>query len=226
MMRLVIVLIMSLAVLVLGLSRGHDASAGPPPDCIDPSPDGGGEPEFNGIGTPNHWISVDGDLCPGETDVWTFSSSPAPVSQYLGVRVLRLSGGDVSAVLKGPLEGPVELEVGQGYFFAPSEGVVSFNVRVTGEGPGLASYRFQACRAVFSPCPFGSHSGTSPGDANCDGVIDARDATMILQFAAGLFFAPGCKEAAELDGSAGITPRDALLVLQFVAGLIHDLPAR
>lgn len=224
MTRLAIVLIIGLAVLGLGLARGSHASAGPPPDCIDPSPDGGGDLEFTGIGTPNHWASVDGDVCPGETDVWTFSTSSAPVAQYLGVRVLRLSGGDVLAVLEGELEGPVALEVGRAYFFAPSEGIVSFNVYVTGEGPGLSSYRFQACRAVFVPCPFGSHSGTSPGDANCDGVIDARDAIMILQFSAKLFYYPGCKDAAELDGNPGITPRDALLVLQFIAGLIHDLP--
>ena len=62
------------------------------------------------------------------------------------------------------------------------------------------------------------------GDAGCDGDIDAADATVILQFVAGLIDHLNCPLNADADQDGQITPTDALVILQFVAALIDSLP--
>jgi hypothetical protein len=62
-----------------------------------------------------------------------------------------------------------------------------------------------------------------PGDANCDGVVNPIDATVILQLTAGLVGSVGCPENADVNEDGQINSLDAALVLQFVAGLIGSL---
>jgi len=62
------------------------------------------------------------------------------------------------------------------------------------------------------------------GDAGCDGDIDAADATVILQFVAGILDHLNCPLNADADQDGQITPTDALVILQFVAALIDSLP--
>jgi hypothetical protein len=68
-------------------------------------------------------------------------------------------------------------------------------------------------------------SVATPGDANCDGAVNAIDAAVVLQYSAGLIKAPGCEVNADVNGSRSVNSLDAALILQYVAGLIHSLPS-
>lgn len=63
---------------------------------------------------------------------------------------------------------------------------------------------------------------TPPGDANGDGSTDAIDATITLQFAAGML--SSINPAADVNGDGVVNAIDASLILQFAAGLIPSLP--
>ena len=63
------------------------------------------------------------------------------------------------------------------------------------------------------------------GDANCNGTVDSIDATIVLQFVAGLLGALPCADAADANGDGDITSVDATLILQFTAGLLDSLAA-
>jgi hypothetical protein len=61
---------------------------------------------------------------------------------------------------------------------------------------------------------------SAAGDVNCDGHTNSIDATLTLQFIAGLVNSLACQENADVDGNARINSIDALLILQIDAGLI------
>jgi hypothetical protein len=60
------------------------------------------------------------------------------------------------------------------------------------------------------------------GDANKDGVTNAIDAALVLQFDGGL--TASINDAADVNNDGHKDSRDALLILQFVAGLLNHLP--
>ena len=62
------------------------------------------------------------------------------------------------------------------------------------------------------------------GDANCNNHVDAIDAALILQFAAGLFHSLPCSGAADVNHDGRVNSVDSALILQFVAGLLERLP--
>ena len=62
--------------------------------------------------------------------------------------------------------------------------------------------------------------GELPGDANCDGAVNAIDAALILQLTAQLIDAVSCPENADLNGDGVIDVLDAALILQMDAGLL------
>lgn len=64
---------------------------------------------------------------------------------------------------------------------------------------------------------------TVAGDVDCDGVVDAIDAALILQFEAGLLATLSCAAAADVNGDGAVDAIDAALVLRFEAGLIESL---
>ena len=64
---------------------------------------------------------------------------------------------------------------------------------------------------------------TLPGDANCDGNVNAIDAALVLQFVAGLTGSLACEENADVNESGDVNAIDAALILQFVAGLVGSL---
>jgi len=59
---------------------------------------------------------------------------------------------------------------------------------------------------------------------NCDGVVDAIDAALVLQFSAGLIAPLPCFGDADVNQDGNIDPIDATLILQYVAGLLPALP--
>ncbi len=62
------------------------------------------------------------------------------------------------------------------------------------------------------------------GDVNCDGAVTSVDASLILQFHAGLLATLSCEDVADVDADGRINAIDAFLVLQYSAGLIDKLP--
>jgi hypothetical protein len=64
----------------------------------------------------------------------------------------------------------------------------------------------------------------NPGDANCDGLVSALDATGVLQYSARIVDSLPCLKNADVNASIGVDGVDALLILQFSAGLIASFP--
>lgn len=62
------------------------------------------------------------------------------------------------------------------------------------------------------------------GDTNCDGAVTSIDATLVLQYAAGLVLGLPCLEAADVNGDGLVNTVDSLLILQYDAGLLNSLP--
>ena len=63
------------------------------------------------------------------------------------------------------------------------------------------------------------------GDANCDGEVDALDASLVLQQSAGLLPALACPTNADVNHDGQLDARDAALLLQHDAGLLPELPS-
>lgn len=63
-------------------------------------------------------------------------------------------------------------------------------------------------------------SAGDQGDSNCDAVINAVDAALVLQLVAGLVPSLPCEAAGDIDRNGFITAIDALIILQLDAGLI------
>ncbi len=71
--------------------------------------------------------------------------------------------------------------------------------------------------------PTATPGGEDPGDADCNGLANAIDATLILQLSAGLLKSLACEDGADVNGDGSINSLDAALVLQYVAGLLDEL---
>jgi glucose/arabinose dehydrogenase len=83
--------------------------------------------------------------------------------------------------------------------------------------PTITPTPTQSATVVPSPTP------TLAGDVNCDGLVTAIDAALILQYSAALFSHLPCPGGGDVNGDGRVDPIDATLVLQYVAGLLQAL---
>jgi hypothetical protein len=85
---------------------------------------------------------------------------------------------------------------------------------------------------VFGPKPTATPTATSTptptatprppfGDVNCDGIVDAVDAALVLQLEAALIAWLRCQEKADVNADRVVNAVDAVLILERVAGLIE-----
>ncbi len=63
-----------------------------------------------------------------------------------------------------------------------------------------------------------------PPDVNCDGSVDAIDASLVLQLDAGLADSLPCDALADANQDGSTDAIDASLILQYSAGLVDQLP--
>ena len=65
------------------------------------------------------------------------------------------------------------------------------------------------------------------GDVNMDTDINAGDAILVMQYAAGKTeLSDDQKTAADVSGTDGINAGDAILIMQYAAGKITNFPRR
>jgi hypothetical protein len=62
------------------------------------------------------------------------------------------------------------------------------------------------------------------GDTNCDVLVNSIDASLLLQYNAGLIAGLPCIGGADANGSGGVNSVDAALILQYHGSLIGHLP--
>lgn len=76
--------------------------------------------------------------------------------------------------------------------------------------------------------PFGTNGVINPlmGDVSLNGLIQAYDASLVLQHTVGLITLNSKQlVVADVSGAAGVSALDASLILQFVVGMINNFPA-
>ena len=63
------------------------------------------------------------------------------------------------------------------------------------------------------------------GDANHDGVVNGKDATLVLQYYAGVITGDElCLLRTDVNGDGAYNGKDAMLILQYYAGEIAKFP--
>ena len=60
------------------------------------------------------------------------------------------------------------------------------------------------------------------GDVNEDGVANSVDASLVLQFKAGMIDSLPNESSGDVNGDGALTSVDAAILLQFTAGLINE----
>ena len=94
-----------------------------------------------------------------------------------------------------------------------------------GQDGALVEFRVDGLRAVTEvPWSAGVHrlDLLVQGDANCDFLVDSRDASFTLQVSAALIESVRCHGDADRDGDIDVF--DARHILEFAAGLTNELP--
>ena len=175
-------------------------------------------------------------------------------STQLGVRVVLGNVGSAAAglfvvdvngsqqtVQVGLAQGETSSLWFSGYVFGPEENVAvvdaTFQVEESNEDNNTLA-QIVPIPTLPSPCtptptatPTPTPTPTRPhGDVNKDGLVDSIDATLLLQWTAGLLLphpGPGPQfllASADVNEDSRVDAIDAVLILQFHAGLIDSLP--
>jgi hypothetical protein len=141
----------------------------------------------------------------------------AGIARIVGTNIYGLEGDAVlaSLALACKAEGVTALELTHSVFVDATPG------DPTDVEPKIVNAT-ATCTAAGSK-PTATPPGSVPkvaGDANCDGVVNAIDASLVLQFAAGLIDKLNCADA-DYNHDGRIDTLDAALILQTGAGLIR-----
>ena len=86
--------------------------------------------------------------------------------------------------------------------------------------PVPLSFKLQNGRIACSPPSPAPQQEPLVGDADCNGVVNSRDALLVLQFEAGLIDSLPCMELADVNEDGRIDSIDAGLIKQIDAGLL------
>ena len=121
-----------------------------------------------------------------------------------------------------------------GYIFGPEENVAvvdaTFQVEESNEDNNTLAQIVpiptlpQPCTPTPTATPTPTPTPAHLGDVNKDGMIDSRDAFLVLKFTAGIM-PPGTDTGnGDVNEDGVVNGLDAVLILQFHAGLIGTLP--
>jgi len=89
--------------------------------------------------------------------------------------------------------------------------------------PALGLELTLECGGGPGPSPTPTPPAGLNGDANCNGSVNSIDATIILQYSAGLVSTLPCLGLADANHNGSVNSIDATIILQYSAGLISSL---
>ena len=161
------------------------------------------------------------ELAPGLLEIGCFGSlPPIPLSMHTGPLFLMTfscsEAGSVTTVKLLPPEHMVQA-IGSVYMhldgFTTQPKLNSLTVNCIGDTtpPTSTPMATSVPTPTTTPLPIA-------GDVNCDGVLDSRDAALVLQFTAGLLAELACANLADMNGDGMVNSIDALGILQRIAG--------
>ncbi|MCH7579033.1 MAG: hypothetical protein IIB22_02185 [Chloroflexi bacterium] len=144
-------------------------------------------------------------------------------------------GSDVICTLGVPCERDATLRITIAPNLAPTDGSfgwVNIISLTTGQlwqvgvtPPPVTAEPTNTPRPTFTPTAVPTPPpAVIVGDVNCNRTANSVDATLILQFGAGLISALLCPEGGDVNLDGRINVLDATLILQFEGGLIDRLP--
>ncbi|OGO53272.1 MAG: hypothetical protein A2148_09090 [Chloroflexi bacterium RBG_16_68_14] len=122
------------------------------------------------------------------------------------------------------LRGPIDPVAGE-FFLLPDGEAGSLITELHGvmtEPGSIAGLYYVGAGGLSGPFE-GTRTGGPLGDADCDGEINSIDASIVLQFDAGLIASVECADSADVNGEGSANSVDAVLILQHEAGLIVNL---
>lgn len=144
-------------------------------------------------------------------------------------------GSDVICTLGVPCERDATLRITIAPNLAPTDGsfgwvnIISLTTgqlwQVGVNPPSVTAEPTNTPRPTFTPTAVPTPPpAVIVGDVNCNRTANSVDATLILQFGAGLISALLCPEGGDVNLDGRINVLDATLILQFEGGLIDRLP--
>lgn len=144
------------------------------------------------------------------------------VLRVTGVSVTGLEGTAVLAhiTLRCLEEGTSDLAIGVNVFADASPGDPQPIDAAVEDGSIVCTSEPQPTATPVVPPPPGSDPDKLPGDANCDGEVNAIDAAIVLQFQAGLIVGVDCPQNGDVNHDDEVGAIDAALILQMSAGLL------
>ena len=99
-------------------------------------------------------------------------------------------------------------------------------IQTNTQGNGTSSQELITTAVNYTPFKTTGAKNPAMGDVSLNGIIQAYDASLVLQYAVGsITLDPTQQVVADVSAAAGITAYDASLILQYVVGIIQYFPA-